>query len=87
MNLFKSKKDEEVVIEDLKIGGKEQRRLFDLGIVPGAKIKKRFTSIFKDPIAYEVKKTTIALRNEDARLIEVSEKNEWRQTYSFKWKP
>lgn len=76
MNLFQSKKDEEVIIEKIKLGGKEQRRLFDLGIIPGVKIKKVFTSILNDPIAYEVKKTTIAIRNEDAKLIEVSEKNE-----------
>ncbi len=76
MNLFNSKINEEVIIKRIKIGGKEQRRLFDFGIVPGSKIKKVFNSIFNDPIAYEVKKTTIALRNEDAKLIEVSETSE-----------
>lgn len=73
MNLFKSKKDEEVIIEKIKIGGKDQRRLFDLGIVPKSKIKKVFTSIFNDPIAYEINKSIIALRNEDSKLIEVKE--------------
>ncbi len=73
MNLFKSKKDEEVIIEKIKVGGKDQRRLFDLGIVPKSKIKKVFTSIFNDPVAYEINKTIIALRNEDSKLIEVRE--------------
>lgn len=73
MNLFKSKQDEEVVIENIKIGGKDQRRLFDLGIVPESKIKKVFTSIFNDPIAYEINKNIIVLRNEEAKLIEVRE--------------
>lgn len=73
MNLFKSKKDEDVIIEKIIIRGKDQRRLFDLGIVPKSNIKKVFTSIFNDPIAYEINKSIIALRNEDAKLIEVRE--------------
>jgi ferrous iron transport protein A len=68
--------NKEYIIDDVEIKGKEQRRLFDLGIIPGAKIKKVFKSIFNDPIAYEVKKTIIAIRNEDARLIEVRNQNE-----------
>lgn len=76
MNLFKAPMNREFIIDSVVIKGKEQRRLFDLGILPGSKIKKVFKSIFNDPIAYEVKKTTIALRNEDAYLIEVKEENE-----------
>lgn len=78
MNLLKIPLNKEYIIDDIKIKGKEQRRLFDLGIVPGAKIKKVFKSIFNDPAAYEIKKTTIAIRNEDAFLIEVKDSNEWR---------
>jgi Fe2+ transport system protein FeoA len=76
MNLFKTPMEKEYIIDSVEIKGKEQRRLFDLGLVPGSKIKKVFKSIFNDPIAYEIKKTTIAIRNEDAKFIEVREKNE-----------
>lgn len=73
MNLFNSEINKEVIIKDIKIGGKEQKKLFEFGIIPGAKITKVFQSIFDDPKAYEIKKTIVALRNEDSKLIEVSE--------------
>lgn len=48
-----------------------KRRLLDLGIAPNSIIKSEFKSPFNDPVAYFIKGTTIALREEDARNIMV----------------
>lgn len=71
MKLNDGKIDEVLIVEDISILGKERRRLNDLGIIPGSKIIKRFNSMFKDPVCYEVKGSRIALRNREARCIKV----------------
>lgn len=48
-----------------------KRRLLDLGIAPNSIIKPEFKSPFNDPVAYLIKGTTIALRNDDAKNIMV----------------
>lgn len=54
-----------------KINGKEniRRRLLDLGFINGTKITPIFKSPSGDPVAYEIRKTLIALRKEDSKLI------------------
>ncbi|MSS77722.1 ferrous iron transport protein A [Anaerococcus sp. WCA-380-WT-2B] len=44
-----------------------KRRLQDLGFVRGIDIKCLFKSPMKDPKAYLIMKTIIAIRNKDAR--------------------
>jgi Fe2+ transport system protein FeoA len=51
----------------------ERRRLFDLGILPGTRIENVMSSPLGDPIAYRVRSSVIALRREQARLIEIEE--------------
>lgn len=51
--------------------GKQRRRLLDLGIVPGTKIKALLQGIGKDPTAYLVRETTIALRKSIAKWVYV----------------
>ena len=46
--------------------GKQRRRLMDLGFVPGTNISTLMKSIGGDPIAYQLRGTTIALRKEQA---------------------
>ncbi|RME85763.1 MAG: hypothetical protein D6775_01905 [Caldilineae bacterium] len=71
-------------LADLKIGeegevvrisracrGSERRRLMDLGILPGARIRPVFSSPAGDPVAYLVRDTLIALRSEQAKMIGV----------------
>lgn len=62
---------EEVTIVSISksIRGQQRRRLLDLGIVPGTKIKARLKSISGDPTAYDVRGTTIALRKNQADKI------------------
>ena len=46
-------------------------RLADLGLLPGTAIQPVMRSPMGDPVAYEVRGSVIAIRKEDAQLIEV----------------
>ena len=72
MNLLTIKTDEEVIVDKITHPDEEmKRRLLDLGFYQGTPIKKVLVSPKGDPIAYRVRGTTIALRNNDAQYIEV----------------
>lgn len=58
-----------VIIDSLNCTGKLHRRFLDLGIIPGTKITPVFSSIFNDPVAYEVRGSIIAIRSEDSKNI------------------
>lgn len=49
--------------------GQQRRRLMDFGIVPGAEIIADLSSLGGDPVAYRIRGTTIALRNQQADQI------------------
>lgn len=55
---------------------KENRRLRDLGMVAGTRIKCVFKSPLGDPAAYSIRGAIIAIREEDAAgiLVEVRER-------------
>lgn len=53
------------------MNGAIRRRLLDLGIVSGTKITAILKSPSGDPTAFEIRGSVIALRKEDANLIEV----------------
>ena len=52
--------------------GPINRRLLDLGLIPNTPIQSIFKSPFGDPTAYKIRGSTIALREEDAKLIVIS---------------
>lgn len=52
--------------------GVERRRMMDLGILPGATIEVAMENPLGDPTAYNIRGAIIALRREQASLIEVS---------------
>lgn len=54
--------------------GAERRRFLDLGITPGTKITAELRSPGGDPTAYQIRGALIALRREQAKLIEVRAK-------------
>ena len=72
MTLDKLNIDETATILALNCKGDLRRRLLDLGLVYGTNIKAIFKSPMGNPIAYEVRGTTLALRNEDSKLINIS---------------
>ncbi|MCL2860051.1 MAG: ferrous iron transport protein A [Oscillospiraceae bacterium] len=58
---------------EINCSGSERRRFLDLGIIKGTKIRPIFKSPLGDPTAYEIRKTVIALREEDSEKIKVLE--------------
>ena len=72
MTLDKLDIDKCAVIINLNCKGDLRRRLLDLGLVNGTNIKASFKSPIGNPIAYEIRGTTIALRNEDSKFINIS---------------
>lgn len=69
MNLNKLPLNTVGIIDELNCNGNIRRRLLDLGLVKGTKITPVFKSPSGDPTAFEIRKTLIALRKEDSKLI------------------
>jgi len=57
------------IIDKLNCNENIRRRMLDLGFINGTKITPVFKSPSGDPIAYEIRKTLIALRKEDSSTI------------------
>lgn len=69
--LSELKSDEEAMIVGISkaMRGQQRRRLLDFGFVPGTKISVRLVSLSNDPIAYDIRNTTVALRRQQADLV------------------
>ena len=48
-----------------------KRRFYDLGLIPNVEIEVVFKSPFGDPTAYLIKGSIIAIRDDDAKKVEV----------------
>jgi DtxR family Mn-dependent transcriptional regulator len=51
--------------------GQQRRRLMDLGVLPGTRISAELESPLGDPTAYRIRGAAIALRRDQARMIEI----------------
>ena len=71
MTLYELPLNQVGIVNNLNCNGTIRRRLLDLGLIKGTQIKPVFKSPSGDPIAYEVRKTLIALRKEDSILIDL----------------
>lgn len=60
-------------VVEVKGGGKHQRRMLDMGLVPGAEVTVLRKAPLGDPTEYRVKGTAVALRLSDADTILVEE--------------
>lgn len=60
-------------VAEVQGGGKHQRRMLDMGFVPGAEVVVVRKAPLGDPVEYRVKDTSVALRKEDASTILVEE--------------
>lgn len=63
--------DKPCIIKKVNATSSIKRRFIDIGIIPNAKITKVLTSPFGGISAYSIMGTTIAIRNNDAKEIEV----------------
>ncbi|HEY8562174.1 MAG TPA: FeoA family protein [Pyrinomonadaceae bacterium] len=73
MTLDKLERGRSATIVQIFSENAERRRLFDLGILPGTRIESVMASPLGDPVAYRVRNSVVALRREQANLIEVEE--------------
>ncbi|MCK4222255.1 MAG: FeoA domain-containing protein, partial [Dehalococcoidia bacterium] len=62
-----------VRVVEIEGSGKNQRRMLDMGFVPGAEVTVIRKAPLGDPIEYRVKGTAVALRQKDANSILVEE--------------
>jgi DtxR family Mn-dependent transcriptional regulator len=53
--------------------GQQRRRLMDLGVLPGTEISADMRSPLGDPVAYSIRGASIALRRDQACMIEIEE--------------
>ncbi len=78
-NEFKSlsslRKGEKAVVVGISKAcrGPQRRRLMDLGVVPGTTITAELESVGRDPVAYNIKGATIAIRKKNAEQIYIRE--------------
>lgn len=56
----------------LEVEGAQRRRLLDLGLIPGTLVEAVLESPLRDPVAYRIRQTLIALRHDQAGLIIVA---------------
>ncbi len=61
------------LVVEIRGHGKHQRRMLDMGFVPGAAVTVIRRAPLGDPIEYRVKDTAVALRQEDANTVLVGE--------------
>ncbi|MCK5544341.1 MAG: FeoA domain-containing protein [Desulfobulbaceae bacterium] len=64
-------KNQAGTITAVKIGGDMGRRIREMGLVPGTKIKIQGRAPLKDPVAIRVLDFNLTLRNNEADHIEV----------------
>jgi Fe2+ transport system protein FeoA len=79
LTLDELKLGETAVVTRLLATGTNRRRLMDLGILPGTQLVAELKSPLGDPLAYRVRDALVALRNEQARQIEI-ERMEGKQS-------
>lgn len=66
------KKGEKCTVRDLKMNGKERRRMLDLGLIKDTPIEAVLKSPSGDLTAYYIRGALLAIRNEDASKVIVS---------------
>jgi Fe2+ transport system protein FeoA len=59
------------IVKELHSTGLQRRRMMDLGIVPGTVISAEMRSPLGDPVAYRVRGAMVALRREQAQLVDL----------------
>jgi ferrous iron transport protein A len=73
--LRQMKKGQSGIIASVKASGELGRRLMEMGLVPGTKIKIQGRAPLKDPVAIQVMDCTITLRNNEADHILITPLN------------
>ena len=78
MSLDEIKLNEKAIIKKVECQGNIKRRLLDLGFIKGTEITPILISPSKDPRAFYIRGSTIALRKEEAKNVLVKSANEFQ---------
>ncbi len=73
MNLAELNPGEEGIVKEITKNSKIRRRLQDLGLIEGTRVKCISRSPMNDPTAYMIRNAIIALREIDAKEIIIKE--------------
>lgn len=57
------------IIKKINLDGSIKRRLLDIGLIEGTKVKNVLISPAGDPMAFLIRGAVVALRNEDSKNI------------------
>ena len=71
INLRQMRRNQEGTIAAVKAGGELGRRIRDMGLVPGTRIKIQGRAPLYDPVALRLMGFTLTLRNNEADFIDV----------------
>ena len=69
--LDKIEKGETGLVRNVEGDGKVRRRLFDMGVTPGAKVTLRKKAPFGDPIEITIRGYELSLRKAEAELVNI----------------
>lgn len=69
ISLDKINLNEKYLIDEVLLDEHTKKRIYDLGLIENTIIEAIYKSPFGDPIAYSVRGTIIAIRNNDAKKI------------------
>ena len=69
ISLDKINLNEKYLIDEVLLDEHTKKRIYDLGLIENTIIEGVYKSPFGDPIAYLVRGTIIAIRNNDAKKI------------------
>lgn len=72
MTLLDTRPGDTIIIEESHLGRSAQRRLWDLGLLPGTQAKVISAHPFKGPIVLEVDNTRVAIGRGLARRIQIT---------------
>lgn len=75
INIRKMKDNQSGIIASVKAVGEMGRRIREMGLIPGAKIKICGRAPLYDPVSLKVMGFTLSLRNNEADYIEVDVKD------------
>ena len=67
--LCQLKEGEYGIVTKINLGGAIQRRLFDLGLIPGTSVQNLYAAPSGSPIAFRIRGACIALRKRDCEHI------------------
>lgn len=71
MKLHEISIGEKVYVVNISSNSNIYRRLLDIGLIPGTKVECVLISPANNPKAYMIRGAVIAIRNEDAKFIDV----------------